>query len=411
MDSVSRSSSAVDAVYIGRQPIYDRDLNVVAYELLYRSSQELNRADVTDGEHATTHVLNNAFLEIGFDDLVGDSKAFINIPRGFVVSDQTLSLPPGRVVLELLEDIEVDNEVVESVRRLSQRGYIIALDDFVFHEKLMPLVQLADIVKIDLVALTGESLLQHVQLLRQHNVRLLAEKVETRQQFDECRQLGFDYFQGYFFSRPQIISGEKLPANRLSILQLIARIYDPEVNFDELDRLISQDVTLSYKLLRVINSAAYSLPRQIESMKQAVTILGIKNIRNWISMISFAGIDDKPGELFRSAMIRAKMCECLAREAGLRDADSCFAVGLFSGLDAIMDQSLAVLVSPLPLSTEIKQALLEHEGILGKVLDCVLAYEQGDWERVVYDGLSPQQIRHAYAEALHWTHELSKEIV
>lgn len=410
MASTPLSTPAV-AIYIGRQPIYDRDLNVVAYELLYRSSQQDNWADVTDGEHATTHVLNNAFMEIGFDDLVGENKAFINMPRGYIISDQPLSLPPDRVVLELLENIEVDAEVVEAVKRLSQQGYTIALDDFVFHEKLTPLVQLADIIKIDLMELSDASLLQHVLLLRQHNVRLLAEKVETREQFENCKQMGFDYFQGYFFSRPQIISGDKLPTNRLSILQLIARIYDPEVTFDELDRLISQDVTLSFKLLRVINSAAYALPRKIETMKQALTILGIKNIRNWISMISFSGVDDKPSELFRSSMIRAKMCECLAQASGARDSDSYFTVGLFSNLDSLMDQPLSVLVAPLPLSTEIKQALLEREGAMGATLSCVLAYETGDWEHVNADCLSPQQIRQAYAESLHWTHELSKEIV
>ena len=404
-------STPAGAIYIGRQPIYDRDLNVVAYELLYRKSEQDNWADVTDGEHATTHVLNNAFMEIGFDALVGEYKAFINMPRGYIVSEQLLSLPPERVVLELLEDIAVDDEVVAAVQRLSQQGYIIALDDFVFHEKLVPLVQLADIIKIDLKVLSSESLVEHVKQLKQGDVRLLAEKVETQEEFDNCRQLGFDYFQGYFFSRPQIISSDKLPTNRLSILQLIARIYDPEVSFDELDRLISQDVTLSFKLLRVINSAAYALPRKIESMKQAVTILGIKNIRNWISMISFSGVDDKPSELFRSSMIRAKMCENLALALGVRDSDSCFTIGLFSNLDAIMDQPLTVLIMPLPLSTEIKQALLEREGMMGKTLNCVLAYEQGDWEKVVLDGLSPQQIRQAYAESLHWEHDISKEIV
>ena len=156
MASTPLSTPAV-AIYIGRQPIYDRDLNVVAYELLYRSSQQDNWADVTDGEHATTHVLNNAFMEIGFDDLVGENKAFINMPRGYIISDQPLSLPPDRVVLELLENIEVDAEVVEAVKRLSQQGYTIALDDFVFHEKLTPLVQLADIIKIDLMELSGAS--------------------------------------------------------------------------------------------------------------------------------------------------------------------------------------------------------------------------------------------------------------
>jgi EAL and modified HD-GYP domain-containing signal transduction protein len=423
MASIQQQTPA-SAIYIGRQPIYDRDLNVIAYELLYRSSEQATRADVTDGEHATTHVLNNAFMEIGFDDLVGESKAFINMPRGFIVSEQTRLLPSDRVVIELLEDVEVDDEVVAAVTQLSQQGFTIALDDFVFHEKLLPLVRLANIIKIDLKELTGESLAQHVQLLKQHNVRLLAEKIETREQFDQCIQLGFDYFQGYFFSHPKTISGEKLPASHSAVLQLVARIYDPQVNAEELNHLIDQDATLSLKLLRVINTVGLSsacssvnssfpnasVPKQAESIKQALSMQGVENIRRWITMLSFAGIGDKPKELFRSTIIRARMCECLAQAAGAKNSEAYFTMGLFSNLDTLMDRPLPVIVSALPLSTEIKQALLERAGAMGEVLSCVSAYELGDWDHVVAGDLTPQQIRQAYAESLHWTHTLSKVI-
>lgn len=406
----SSETPVSNEIFIGRQPIFDRELNVVAYELLYRNSQT-NFADITDGEHATMQVLNNAFMEIGFDDLVGEGKAFLNMPRGFILGEFTLSLPKDRVVLELLENIEVDADVIDAVQALSDQGYTIALDDFVYHEKLKPLVRLASIIKIDLMALSEDEVTRHVSLLKQDDVSLLAEKVETLEEFEKCKVLGFEYFQGYFFSRPQVISGAKLPTNRLAILQLVGKIYDPDVTYTELEQLISQDVTLSYKLLRVINSAAYALPRKIDSMKHALTILGIKNIRNWTSMIAFSGVENKPSELFNVSMMRAKMCELLALGLGQKDADSYFTVGLFSNLDALMDQPLIDLVEPLPLAKEMKDALLTQSGAMGEVLHCVLAYEGGNWDEVCVDRLKPAEIRQAYVDSLHWSREMNRELV
>jgi c-di-GMP phosphodiesterase len=400
----------ISEIFIGRQPIFDRELQVVAYELLYRGNQQNNFAAVTDGEMATTQVLVNAFMEIGFDDLVGEHHAFINMTRSFILGEQLKSLPNDRVVIEILEDIEIDEEVISSVKALSEAGYSIALDDFVYHESLKPLVLLADIIKIDLMALSASEIEQHVLELKQYDVKLLAEKVETRQEYENCKALGFDYFQGYFFCKPQIIKGEKLPTNRVAILQLVSKIYDPEVTFQELDVLISRDVSLSYKLLRIINSAAYALPRKIDSMKQALTILGMKHIRNWVSMIAFSGIDDKPAELFQIAMIRAKMCESVGQSLGHKDSDAYFTVGLFSNLDALMDQPLEALVTPLPLSLEIKSALLDKAGEMGVVLSCVLAYENADWESVDHSQVDPHVIKNMYAMSLHWAREMSREL-
>ena len=405
-DKIQQSSE----IYVGRQPIFDQQLNVVAYELLYRNHHASNAASVTDGELATTQVLINTFTEIGFDNLVGENKAFVNMPRGYIIGERTLSLPSERIVLEILEDVKIDDEVVNAVRNLSKQGFIIALDDFVYHESLKPLVEIADIIKIDLMALNDDDLEEHVQLLLQHDVELLAEKVETQEEYENCKRLGFHYFQGYFFSKPQIVKSGKLPNNRMSVLQLIAKIYETEVTYEEIDKVISQDVSLSYKLLRIINSAAYSLPRKIESMKHALTILGLKHIRNWISMIAFSGVDDKPNELLHSTMVRGKMCELLSQEIGLKDADASFTVGLFSNLDALMDRSLSELIAPLPLSKEIKLALLEFSGSRGEILSAVLAYEKGDWDKVQITNLSTRQIKEAYLSALLWADEISREL-
>lgn len=403
------SSAKSDAVYIGRQPIYNCDLKVTAYELLYRDS-EANFADGVDGEMMTTQVIINAFLDIGIDELVGEHIAFINIPRGYIIGEQTHSLPKDRVVLEVLEDVEVDDKVVLGVQNLVDQGYNIALDDFIYHDTVQPLVKLANIIKIDLMALDRAKLDQYVKRLKSQDVKLLAEKVETKEEFDYCKLLGFDYYQGYFFSKPQIVMGAKLAPNRVAVLQLITKLYEPEVTYGEIEKVISQDATLGYKLLRILNSAAYSLSRKIDSMQHALAILGIKNIRNWVSMIAFAGVDDKPNELFQVSMIRAKMCELLGKEVGAKEIDSYFTAGLFSNLDALMDIELSELVAPLPLSTDIKTALLGYEGRLGAVLKCVLAYEKGEWSQVKLEKLQACHVKTAYVEAVQWAREMNKEI-
>ena len=221
-------------IYIGRQPIYDRKLDVYAYELLFRAASD-NSANFTDGDKATSDVIVNTFLEIGLDNIVGNRLAFINLTRAFFVGEHTISLPRDRVVLELLEDIEADEEVINSVKRLSEQGYSIALDDFIYHESLQPLVQLADIVKIDIMAMSRDEIREHVQALRQHPLRLLAEKVETQEEHDYCMELGFDYFQGYFFAQPKVIRGQRLPNNRLAILKLLSRLQDPEITSKQLE--------------------------------------------------------------------------------------------------------------------------------------------------------------------------------
>ncbi|MBI5041049.1 MAG: HDOD domain-containing protein [Gammaproteobacteria bacterium] len=301
-------------IYIGRQPIFDRDLNVFAYELLFRSGTQ-NHAGEFDGDQATSQVIVNAFIEIGLDQIVGTHRAFINLTRSFVTSSTPLPFPKDRVVLEVLEDIRPDAEVIASVRSLAEQGYTVALDDFVFNDDLKPLVELAQIVKIDLMALSREQLDEHVRLLRGYNVKLLAEKIETQEEFEHCKELGFEYFQGYFLSKPNIVQSQQLPPNRLAVLQLLSKLQDPESDAGEVEKLVSQDVALSYKLLRYINSAFFALPKKIDSIRQAVVYLGTSAIKTWITLLVVAGLGNKPTELVIQAMQRAKMCELLAQTA------------------------------------------------------------------------------------------------
>ncbi|MEO5573477.1 MAG: HDOD domain-containing protein [Gammaproteobacteria bacterium] len=397
-------------VFVGRQPIYNRQLEVFAYELLFRSGVN-NHAIFDDGDQATSQVILNTFMEIGLENIVGEKMAFINLTRTFILGSYLFPFPQTRIGLEILEGIRVDADIVESVRKLSEQGYLIVLDDFVYHENLLPLVEMADIIKLDILALGRDGVREHLEILKKYKIEILAEKVETQDDFEFCKRLGFNYFQGYFFCQPNVIKGQRIPVNRLATLQLLAKLQDPDTEMQELEALISQDVSMSYKLLRCVNSSVYGLPTRVESIHQAVMLLGQPGLKAWASLITLSSIDDKPHELFQTALIRAKMCELLAGARQDSDKESYFTVGLFSVLDALMDVPMPELLNTLPVSADIKQALLHHQGALGIILQCVLAYERGDWDNVNCLGLTHEQITHAYLDAVAWSNQAGKELL
>lgn len=396
-------------VMVGRQPIYSADLDVLAYELLFRND-EVNRAAITDGDRATAKVILNTFMEIGLDQVVGDRRAFINFTRGFIVNNHCAALPKERIVVEVLEDIKPDREVVEALKSLSNQGYTIALDDFVYRDELKPFIELANIIKVDLPSVDRSTLKQHVSAMRKFNVQLLAEKVETHEDFEFCRQLGFDYYQGYFFCKPNIIAGHHNSINRLPALRLLSKLQEPNVVFEDLERIIGQDPTLSYKLMRYVNSAAHSLARRMESINQAAVFVGVQRIRTWSSIIMLASLEDKPRELIVTALVRARMCESLATALHLERPERAFTVGLFSVLDAMFDKPMTELLASLPLSDEIAHALIRHRGPLGEILRCVVTYEQGKWDEIDGETFDAKTLRVAYLESVAWTERTMCEL-
>ncbi|NOX08900.1 MAG: HDOD domain-containing protein [Gammaproteobacteria bacterium] len=397
-------------IFIGRQAIYDSELKVYAYELLFRSSKTNNASGITNGDQATSTVISNAFMEIGLEDLVGSRLAFINLTSNFFLSDEKPPFSPEHVVLEVLENIKPDADIIEGIQHLSKQGYAIALDDFVYDESLIPLVELADIIKLDMRALGHDGIVEQMEILKPYPVKLVAEKIENQDEFDFCKELGFDYFQGYFLCQPRVVKKRSLSPNRIAILQLLAEISQPDVDVKKLEALITQDVTLSYKLLRYINSAFYSLPKKVESIQQGLVYLGLKTIKMWAYLLSMANIDDKPNELMVTAITRGKMCELLAGHLGVRNSDTFFTVGIFSTLDAMMDMPMNEILNSLPLSTDIQDALLHHEGPAGEILKQVIAYEQGLWSKVNNKGISTDQFTSAYLGALSWADETCKQI-
>lgn len=396
--------------YIGRQPIFNKRQEVVGYELLYRQ-RDGSWANVVDGDQATSHVIMHSFWELGMSKVVGDHKAFINVTRGFLLNKDLLPPPSPQLVIEILEDIMIDDAVTAAVREIKDCGYIIALDDFVYHEDLQPLIEMADIIKLDVQELGCERIEEHLHLLKRYPLKLLAEKVETPEMFEHCSTLGFDYYQGYFLCRPRIIHGKRLPANRLNAMRLMAKLQAPELDIHGLEQLISHDPALSYRMLRYINSASFSLSKSIQSIRHAIIYLGEKEIRRWATLIALAGIDDKPDALVTTSLIRARMCDLLIAQEDSRQRDSAFVVGLFSTLDAMMDQPLNVVLESLPLSPDIVDALLRREGPYARVLDISLAYERGDWDTLEQlAGDDSSSIPSIYLEALSWAEETSRSV-
>lgn len=394
----------MDHVFVGRQPIFDRQLEVHAYELLYRSGQSAQAAGALDGDRATATVMLNSLLEIGLDRLVGDRPAYVNMTRGLLLSADTLPFPPGRVTLEVLEDVEADTPIVDAVRRLSQAGFEIALDDFVLTPQVMPLVELADVIKIDVMATDRARLPEQLKFLRRFDVKLLAEKVETQADFTQCRDLGFDYFQGYFFCRPTVVNAQRLPDNRLATVRLLAELQDPEADIDRLETLISQNVGLGYKLLRYVNSAAVGMRRRMTAIREAIVVLGLTTIRSLAALMTISEVDDKPSELIKVAMTRARACQQLAEACG-GDKAMYFTIGLLSVLDALLDAPMAAVLEPLPLGEEVKTALLERSGRAGEVLAAVVAFQEDAGLAPAPDCLTPAAIAQAYVSAVEWAEQ------
>lgn len=396
---------AADAagVVVARQPIFDSRCRLAAYELLYRGGSA-DRAQVTDGDRATASVATASFLDIGIERLVAAHPAFINVPRELVLSGAVRALPAPRVVIEILEDVVVDGALVDAVSQLVAAGYRIALDDFAFDPRWRPLLALAHIVKIDVLALGMERVREHVSLLAPYQVKLLAEKVETAQEHQTLQAMGFHYYQGYFFAKPVLVKGARLTGNRLALVKLLAVLQDPATGIDAVAALVAQDPSLSYRLIRFINSAFVALPARLTSIHRAVLYLGLDTVKRWVALMALASIEDKPSELVRTALVRAHMTERLCAATQCCDPATGFTVGLFSLLDAFMDQPMADLLAQLPLSHEVQTALLDGTGAAGRMLRCVQAYERADWEtaRHLAGDLPVAELADVYAEAIAW---------
>jgi c-di-GMP phosphodiesterase len=392
-------------VWVARQPIYDASMAVAAYELLYRASPSSRKAQIGDPSGATLEVITGAALEIGLDRLAGGLPVHINFPQELLVKLPDLPLQAGHVVIEVLEDVRASPQVLQGIRTLRARGHRIALDDYTPQDSDPRLLEVADIVKLEITHPPGDELARLSRELRAAGLELVAENVESREQFERCIELGFTGFQGNFLQQPETFSARRVPVSRLGALRLAAALQNEDYSLDDVERLLSQDVSLSYKVLRCINSSYYNLPRRIDSIRQAIVILGLDTLRQLCGLLCLQGLDDRPPSLIVQAMTRGRMCEQLGKLAGARDAGPFFITGLFSLLNALLGLPTRKVVEELPLTPAVVQALVAGEGPLGAALQCARAYERGVWDHAVYADLAPHLIRAAYVDALFWAEQ------
>lgn len=392
---------ATQLVHVGRQPIWTIDRELIGYELLFRSGQTM--AADEDGAYATGQVIVRAFTEFGVGELVGDRRCFINTTRSFLVGELPLPFGPEQVVLEVLEMIDVDDDVVNGVAALVERGYEIALDDFVWgsgHERLL---DLATYVKLDLTTTDRDTL----RAIARHcaaypNVRLLAEKVETEDDLVFARQLGCQYLQGFLLGRPQVLSVHTLSPSRLGRVQLMAALLRPDVEISEVVSLVTRDPALSLRLLQVTNSVAAGLRYRVSSVHEAVMLLGLAQIRQWVSLMALSDLVDADEAQIAHAVTRARMCQIVAEQTGLR-GDQAFTIGMLDRVAELLGTTPARLAEQLPLVPEVVDALVCHAGPLGNVLKIVRAYEAGNPGLIVAAGVDPERMTRNFLSAIGWS--------
>lgn len=397
------------ATLLARQPIFDREIRVNAYEILFRGPLDEHAAGVLP-RNATAEVAVRALLDVGLERLVGDRNAWINIPRDVLVGSLYDFLPPERIVLELLESIEADPEVMQAIARAKARGFKIALDDFVLNERTAGLVAQADYVKLDALGLGAEGLSAAIQALRRPGLRLLAEKVETHEMFQLAVRCGCELLQGYFFARPQLIRSRSLPNNRMTLLRVVASLQDVNSSLEEIEGLVRSDVGLSYRLLRYVNSAAIGVLAPITSLRHAVMTLGLDRVRVCVLVLLLTSNDDKPDELVTTSLVRARYCQLLCAFHDL-DPQRGFLVGLLSAIDAFLDRKLETIVAEMGLSEDITRALIDHDGELGLVLEAAIACESADWERLGAMQYGAHTLRDTYLSALSWSAQMQSSLL
>lgn len=393
---------------LARQPVFNKSQDVVAYLLLYRNSDE--QAPQTINDHlATSSVILNTYASICQDGEVRSLPCYIKLTDKTLMAENFPELPKEHFVLEILGHSNITPEFVERIKELSQLGYRIALSDYKQDPKFEPLLNYIQIVKVDIQS-TGLDHLPHIlKDLRSYHLEMLADKVETQDEFRKCMELGFTLFQGYFLSKPEPIKGKKLGSSKILLLQMMVELQNPQATAQSVEQLVINDPLLTYRILRVVNSAAFSLRREIESLSHAISLLGFEQIRKWVSLFLVTDTQEKPEELTRTMLVRGRMCELLAEMLGRDQPINNFIAGLFSKLDVLLDMEMPELLEQVPLQADVKAALMNYEGQLGEILEQVCKYEEGDFENM--DLLLEQHFYEAaYRHSLSWAQQVMQTL-
>ncbi len=404
-------------LFLARQPIFDRNDQLVAYELLYRRNPVENAAGTSVSvTRMSSDTLVQSLLTMGMERVTAGKTAFVNVDREMLLADPFDILDANGVVIELLETIACDDATLAAARSLARRGFTVALDDFVYDESFDPFLRLARIVKVDVLGRSPEELRVAIERLQPFDVRLLAERVEDAEVHRQCAEMGFELFQGYFYARPEIMSGREVASGQASIIALLNLLRDPEATDVELEDAFRKDLMMTYKLLRIVNSGAFG-GIGIESIKHAIRLLGRASLHRWLSLLlisSLASSSEVQNELVTIAMQRARMCELVVEALGRkRERDAAFMVGLFSLLDVLMRVPMDEILERVNLTDDLRQVLLERTGPHAPLLRLVEAYEKARWDDVFAEaatlGLPLDQVPGLYAEAVVWARKNAAE--
>ncbi len=395
--------------HVARQPIFDTRKKILGYELLFRD-QTAKYDPAIDGDVATSTVLSNSYFSIGMDSLVGDKKSFINFTQSLLQQKFPLLLPKETTVIEILENVQPTPELVAACQEMAKEGYTFALDDFTYSSELQPLIELAQIIKFDFRLSSIENIQDYLnQIQRRDDLILLAEKIETHDEFQKASQMGFSLFQGFFFCKPELMTGKEIPGSQLALLQIMAEVNQPDFDLKKIEPLIAPDVSLAYKLLRYINSAFFAKAQRISSIQQALVYMGEAEIRRFVSLVAMSNLaKGKPGELIRAACIRGKFCELLGAVIVQPVKPSkLFTLGMFSLIDAILDQPMQKVMKDLPLADDIKTALIERKGRLIGYLLLAETYEKGQWDQMAkitqVMQIPEEKLPQLYLQACKWS--------
>ena len=399
--------------FVARQPILTTEEKVFGYELLFRDGiEDFFRSP--DFDAASRSTLNTSML-LGLDVLCDGRRAFVNCTRDILLKDYVTLLPPGQTVVEVLETVRADELVVAACRRLKEAGYMIALDDFALNDPREALTDLADIIKVDLRATATADAAAMVKRYGPWRCRLLAEKVETREEFIASKKAGFLYFQGYFFRRPEILTAHEIPANQLNYLRMLAAVSQPELDVRAIENLVKGEASLCYRLLRYLNSPAFGFGAEIHSVRHALSILGEKEVRRWIRLVASLGAGQgKSSDLVLAALVRARFCELLSPKVQQKvqhgDSDL-FLMGMLSLMDTILEIPMHQVLDNIPIDQECKAVLLGMTGRLQPFYQLMLAQESGEWTAIKKLTpelhLSESDVATAYWQAMQWARQVS----
>lgn len=401
-------------IFLARQPIFNKNMEVYGYELLYRNNNMKNLCQFFDAKEASLEVIAASFVVIGLTKLTGGKKAFINFTEDLLQEEFATILPKEDLIIEVLENIEPTKENVAACHNLVNMGYKIALDDFEYRKEFDDLISISSIIKVDFLNSSREDCRKIVDKHHNSGILFLAEKIETQQDFEDALKMGYSLFQGYHFCKPVILSAKKIEPLKLNAIQLIKMANQENPNFKEIAKIIEADVSLSFNLLKLVNSVAFARGTRVKSILQAISLLGEREIRKWITLVAVNKIsNDKPKELLILSIVRAKFCELLSEKFLLKPYKTeLFLLGLFSLMDAMVDVSKNDIFSDMPISEDLKLALIEQRGQFADCYKLMAAYEQTKWEKVVeiaqkYNMLEAD-IATAYYEAVKWANETSE---